>query len=205
MKVVSDSTEQKILDAAKDAFMKHGLLGARMQDIADQAGINKALLHYYFRSKEKLFDTVFDMALVKFFDTIDVFENQELHILNRLNTYIDNVVEFNLEYPQMAMFILKEIENNPEVFKEKVMLAKKKKDGLMLIQALEQAMQAGEIKSTDTAMFFITIQSLCTYPFIASSMFKRSLKKQGKDWNKDFSPDKLKATVKQFVQITLLK
>ena len=53
------STEEKILAAAKKVFMTKGMAGARMQDIADEAGINKALLHYYFRSKDKLFETIF--------------------------------------------------------------------------------------------------------------------------------------------------
>ena len=54
-----DSTEERILEAAKKVFIRNGMAGARMQDIADEAGINKALLHYYFRSKEKLFDEIF--------------------------------------------------------------------------------------------------------------------------------------------------
>ena len=58
MGLKDSTTEEKILEAAKEVFMKYGLYGARMQDIADTAGINKALLHYYFRSKEKLFDAV---------------------------------------------------------------------------------------------------------------------------------------------------
>ena len=58
------NTEQKILDAAKDVFQQKGMTGARMQEIADKAGINKALLHYYYRTKDKLFEkvTVFSVA-----------------------------------------------------------------------------------------------------------------------------------------------
>ncbi|NBX80818.1 MAG: TetR/AcrR family transcriptional regulator, partial [Flavobacteriales bacterium] len=68
MKLKDSNTEVKIMEAAKVVFMKYGLYGARMQDIADTAGINKALLHYYFRNKEKLFDQVFDGALSKYFE-----------------------------------------------------------------------------------------------------------------------------------------
>ena len=60
------STEQKILHAAKKVFHQKGYEGARMQDIADEAGINKALLHYYFRKKENLFDRVFQETLQSF-------------------------------------------------------------------------------------------------------------------------------------------
>ena len=52
MEIKKDNTEEKIIDAATDVFVQKGMDGARMQEIADLAGINKALLHYYFRSKE---------------------------------------------------------------------------------------------------------------------------------------------------------
>ena len=59
------NTEQKIHEAAKTVFIRKGLEGARMQEIADEAGINKALLHYYFRTKDKLFEAVFADAFYK--------------------------------------------------------------------------------------------------------------------------------------------
>jgi TetR/AcrR family transcriptional regulator len=205
MKQLTDnSTEDKILEAAKEVFMKYGLYGARMQDIADTAGINKALLHYYFRNKEKLFDKVFDGALVKFFEQNDVFSNDSLPIKKRLFHYIDNIIDFYEEYPQMSMFIIKEIGNNPELLKERIQAAKKNKV-IRLIQVLDEAIKKGELKKFDTAMFLINLQSLCTYPFLASTMFKHSLKAHGKDWDKDFSTEKLKVSVKNFVEFTIGK
>ena len=62
---IEKSTEEKILAAAKKVFVLKGMAGARMQDIADEAGINKALLHYYFRSKEKLFESDFPRGCSK--------------------------------------------------------------------------------------------------------------------------------------------
>lgn len=203
-KLIDTTTEDKIMEAAKEVFMKYGLYGARMQDIADTAGINKALLHYYFRNKEKMFDKVFDGALAKFFQQLDVFSNNELSIKKRIFLYIDNIIDFYAEYPQMSMFIIKEIENNPELFKEKVMAAKKNKT-LRLIQILEDGIKSGEIKKIDTTIFIINLQSLCSFPFLASPMFKHSLKVQGKDWEKDFSTEKLKQSVKNFVESTFKK
>ena len=126
-KLKAQPTEDKILEAAKEVFMKYGLYGARMQDIADTAGINKALLHYYFRSKEKLFDKIFEGALVKYFQQMDVLSDSSLPIKQRVFKYIDNIIDFYAEYPQMSMFIIKEISINPEIFKEKVSVAKNKK------------------------------------------------------------------------------
>ena len=57
---IEQDTEHRIMAAAAKVFMQKGRLGASMQDIADEAGINRTLLHYYFRNKEKLFDTIFE-------------------------------------------------------------------------------------------------------------------------------------------------
>lgn len=196
------STEDKILEAAKIIFMKYGLYGARMQDIADTAGINKALLHYYFRNKEKLFDKIFEGALVRFFEQMDVFANNSLPIKKRLFIYVDNMIDFYEEYPQMSMFILKEIGNQPELLKQKIQAAKKTKT-VGLVEVLEDAMKRGEIKKADVVQFMISIQSLCSFPFLASPMFKHSLKAHGKDWEKDFSKEKLKRSVETYIETYL--
>jgi AcrR family transcriptional regulator len=205
MKQLKDnSTEEKILDAAKTVFMKYGLYGARMQDIADTAGINKALLHYYFRNKEKLCDKIFENALARFFEQSQVFEDSTKPIKERLFHYVSNIIDFYAEYPQMSMFIIKEIGNNPEVFRQKVMTAKKNRS-FRLVNTLEDAMKTGEICKIDATMFMINIQSLCSFPFLASPMFKHSLKSYGKDWNTDFSTDKLKKTVYAFIENAITK
>ena len=203
-KLIDTTTEDKIMEAAKDVFMKYGLYGARMQDIADTAGINKALLHYYFRNKEKLFDKVFEGALQKYFQQMDVFADASLPIKDRVFKYIDNITAFLSEYPQMSMFIIKEISINPELFKEKLQAVKRART-VRLIQVLEEEIAAGSIKKFDTTLFMINLHSLCTYPFIGSPLFKYALKSHGKDWNKDFSIEKLKQSVKNFVEFTFGK
>jgi TetR/AcrR family transcriptional regulator len=196
------STEDKILDAAKEVFMKYGLYGARMQDIADTAGINKALLHYYFRNKEKLFDKVFEGALTKYFEMMDVFSNEEVPLKERIIKYSENIIDFYEEYPQMSMFLIKEIGHNPEILKAKVQAAKKNKK-VRLIELLETAMKNGEIPKIDATLMLVNLQSLCSYPFLASPMFRHSLKAHGKDWDKDFSKEKLKKSLRLFIENTL--
>ena len=72
--------EKKILEAAKRVFEKHGFDGARMQQIADETGISKASLHYYFRSKEKLFDLIFEETMAEFLALVSTWEDDsELH------------------------------------------------------------------------------------------------------------------------------
>ncbi len=197
------NTEQKILEAAKTAFMKYGLYGARMQDIADNAGINKALLHYYFRSKEKLFDQVFEGALSKYFEQMLVFSDTSLPVLERIFKYIDNIIDFLSEYPQMSMFIIKEISVDQEMFYEKVKMLKEDK-GIHLISLLKEGQEKGEISNIDPVVFVMNLHSLCAYPFLASPIFKAIISSSASHWE-DPGNNKLKASVKDFVAFRLAK
>lgn len=200
-KVEDNSTEEKILEAAKEAFMKHGLYGARMQDIADNAGINKALLHYYFRSKEQLFDRVFEGALSTYFQQTIVFGDTSLPVQERIFRYIDNIIDFFSEYPLMSTFIVKEISVNQELFGHKVKLLKQH-TGPRLIEVLQQGMADGDIPELDPVIFLMNLHSMCAYPFLAAPIFKAIVMVNQLDWA-DPGNEKLKASVKDFVAFKL--
>lgn len=202
-KLKNSNTEEKILEAAKTVFMKHGLYGARMQDIADNAGINKALLHYYFRNKEKLFDQVFENALSQYFEQMNVFSDTSVPLIERINKYIDNIIDFFSEYPQMSMFIIKEISINPDLFRSKVAEIKKK-NGIMLISRLEDEMEEQKIPEIDPILFLMNLHSLCAYPFLASPIFQNIINNHNPQW-KDEHNLKLKQSVKDFVKFKLSK
>lgn len=197
------NTEAKILEAAKVVFMQHGLYGARMQDIADVAGINKALLHYYFRNKEKLFDAVFNGALEKYFNQMTILGDTNLPLVERLCRYIDNIFDFFQEYPQMSMFIIKEISVNPELFREKVEHMKKR-SGKLLMPTLREAMENNEIETVDPLIFMINLHSLCAYPFLATPIFKAISEKSGVTYDTDVLI-RVKQSVQEFVTYKLTK
>lgn len=194
-------TEDRILDAAREVFMKHGLYGARMQDIADTAGINKALLHYYFRNKQKLFDHVFEGALIRYFEQMQVFSDESLPVLERVLQFVDKLIDFLSDYPQMSMFIIKELAVHPEAFSEKVVRIKKGK-GVSLISLLQAGMAEGTIRQTDSFLFLVNLHSLCAYPFLAASMFRVIQKRNKVEWA-DTGNAKLKASVREFVVFKL--
>ncbi len=108
------TTEEKILAAAGKVFTRKGMAGARMQDIANEAGINKALLHYYFRSKEKLFDAIFEKTFQQFvplmhleFDSTDDFRQM---LRNMVRLYVMMVKKS----PYLPSFLLNEMHQNPD-------------------------------------------------------------------------------------------
>src|SRR5690606_202556 len=118
------TTEQKIVEAAKQVFLEKGMAGARMQDIADRAGINKALLHYYFRSKEKLFEIIFEEAAGTFIPPLnEVFSQTDdlfLMIRHFVATYINTIGE----NPYIPAFVAHEINQNPDRILEKFIKVK---------------------------------------------------------------------------------
>src|SRR5215831_5817845 len=103
-----DNTEKRILAAAKKVFLTKGMDGARMQDIADAAGINKALLHYYFRSKEKLFEKIFTEAMSGLFPKINSILESEQTVFEKIEMICGEYIDQIQQTPYLPMFILSE-------------------------------------------------------------------------------------------------
>lgn len=117
-KIITDSTtEQKIKEAARTVFMKKGYAATRTRDIAEEAGINLALLNYYFRSKEKLFELVMLEKFQKFFGIISVVVNDPSTSLeNKVELFVDNYIDLLMENKDLPIFVLSEIRHKPERF-----------------------------------------------------------------------------------------
>lgn len=196
MKLKDSSTEDKILEAAKTEFLEFGLYGARMQSIANRAGMNKALLHYYFRNKEKLFDKVFESALERYFSNMDVLSEERLDFKERVHRLADRFLDFLTEYPQMALFLIKEVSANQALFIEKV--EKSQKGNTTLLKALMDANRKGLISVQDPMLFFVQLISLCTYPFVAKPLFSVIAERNETTWNSD-SLTVLRASIHSFI------
>jgi TetR/AcrR family transcriptional regulator len=203
MKLKDQNTEVIILDAAKLIFMEKGLYGARMQDIANQAGINKALLHYYFRNKERLFDVVFGGALERYFQNMEIISDESLPIIERVLTYSNRFVQFLAEYPQMSIFLIKEISSNQALFHIKVKGIKKDKK-YSLLTVLNEGIQNGEIPPLDPVVFLMNLHSLCAYPFVASPIFQVICQSSGVQWV-DANHEKLLHSIHEFIHFKLSK
>lgn len=119
------STEEKIKEAARTVFTKKGYAATRTRDIAEEAGINLALLNYYFRSKEKLFELVMMEKMAKFFGAIAPILND---VSTSLETKVAGIAERYImlltENPDLPLFILSEVRMNPEQFVSKLPLNK---------------------------------------------------------------------------------
>ena len=113
------TTEDKIIKAATSVFIEKGLDGARMQEIADRAEINKALLHYYFRSKEKLFIAVFSLIAKKMFKKIfKSFVDPNKSLEEKIHHFYKEHITLLQKNPSLPAFIINEINKNPKLIKE---------------------------------------------------------------------------------------
>ena len=98
-------TEEKIFESATEVFVEKGMDGARMQDIANHAGINKALLHYYFRTKDQLFNKVFEMIAGKMFRKFAPVFDENLSLEEKIRFFFRAHISFLQENPRLPAFI----------------------------------------------------------------------------------------------------
>ncbi len=160
----SETTEQKIIEAARTVFLRKGMEGARMQEIADEAGINKSLLHYYFRSKEKLFDKVFTDTFGSIVITInDVFENSN-SLSDFLEQFVRGYTKALLEKPYIPNFVFNELSQNPERVVNHIASTNFDKSKLFEIIAAEDPKN---VNPFNPVHILVDVLGLCVFPFVA--------------------------------------
>lgn len=159
------NTEDKIVDAAKTVFVQKGMDGARMQHIADEAGINKALLHYYFRSKDKLFEKVFTMLFKDIFLIFDRAVSEETTFEEFLEGFIRQYIRMLKSKPFIPQFIIHELNRNPERIVE--LMQNSNFDKQKLFDLINKAVEEKVIRPIQPVHLITNILSLCVFPFIA--------------------------------------
>ena len=173
----SISTEEKIVAAAKNVFLKQGFAGARMQDIADAAGINKALLHYYFRNKDKLFEMIFMQSIQKMIPTINSVFDSDDDLFIKIRKFVLAYTDMLTENPYLPLFIANELSKNPEKIIKMIMTSANDKPHInKFIKDIQSAIEQDIIKPISTINLFINIMSLCIFPYIAKPMMQFFLK-----------------------------
>lgn len=166
------NTEEQIIAAAKKIFIQKGLAGARMQDIADEAGINKALLHYYYRSKEKLFEMVFDEAMEKLIARLGLTLQANMPLPEKIRMIVLGYVEGLSENPHLPLFILNELQQNPELLIKKFKSKANFPDLQHFMMEIAKAGEEGVIKKISPLQLLVNILSLCVFPFAARPLLK---------------------------------
>ena len=168
----SDNTEIKVLNAARSVFQKKGYSGARMEEIANTAGVNKALLNYYYRSKEKLFWRVFEEAFREFIPTVINILDGDLPLDMKIYRTVDVYTRMLLKNRDLPMFVLSEIRENPDKIADMYM-GKMHLTFQKLEQQLSEEYEKGTIVKTTVHTFLINLLSLIVYPYIVQPLMNR--------------------------------
>lgn len=165
-------TETQILEAAKKVFVQKGFSGARMQEIADEAKINKAMLHYYFRSKELLFEKILSNSIETFVPQFLAIIAEDGSVMDKIEKVVHTYIEIILENPHIPLFVLHELSQNRADFVAKIKTKGNVQAGAQqFLRQIVQEQQQGIIKPIAPHHLLLNMFSLTIFPFIARPVF----------------------------------
>ena len=179
------ATETLILDAAMKVFTQRGYDGARTEDIAKEAGINRALLHYYFRDKQTMFNLIFETRFKEFFGGIFNIFNSDKSLYDKISLLIEHEISMFIAHPDLARFIIGEVATRPER-----LIEQGKKLGInprAFLESFEkqvnQEVKSGKIKTIEGRQLLMNIMSLCIYPFVAQPIIRTMMQLDRSSFN----------------------
>lgn len=186
------ATEQRILDAAHAVFLRAGTAGARMQEIADEAGVNKALLHYYFRSKDRLAEAVFQRAAARLFPGALQILGSDAEIEDKVRRVVAHYLDHLAQTPYLAGYVICELNQHPDRITQYLRAIAtgdarrvtrqdnterrlRLKAGDVLEKQLRARARAGTMHPISHEQFLINLLSLCIFPFAARPILEALL------------------------------
>lgn len=176
---LSSETEKKILEAARTEFETKGYNGTRMQKIADKAGISKASLHYYFRSKDNLFEKIFNDALDEYLPLISTWADNDLSWEAKVEQFTKDMIEF-IRHGRM-LFLIREVNRNPQILEERI--KRKAKSQNRFVTYFDTVQKSKNIRKVDPNYLYIILNSICSFPAINKEMFQRALRLNAKQYD----------------------
>lgn len=166
------TTEEKIKEAARKVFQKKGYAGTRTRDIADEAGVNLALLNYYFRSKEKLFDLIMGETMQLFFQSMKGLINNENTTLDeKLQDLTNRYIDLLSTQPELPIFILNEIQMNPKGLSERMGL-QQVVIGSFILKQFRDDLNIKDIPDSALLQLIVNIIGMMVFPFIGKPLLK---------------------------------
>lgn len=165
-----DSTEDKIKAAARKLFTQKGFSATKTRDIANEAGINLALLNYYFRSKEKLFEIIMLENLGHFFQGVAVIVNNEkTTFYQKIELLVDFYISRLMDNPDVPLFVMNEARNNPNNLPLQFNLV----NSSYFMKQLEAETKAGRVKKINPGHLMMNLMGLSIFPFAARPMVQK--------------------------------
>jgi len=171
------NTEQRILEAAKQVFMRKGMKAATTQEIADIAGVNKALLHYYFRTKEKLYLAVFqDVMNTNVPNLVGIMAAYQ-PLVQRIRAFVSAYIDILSANSYLAYFLVAEMQQNPEQFTQQFNHILPQR----LLRIINHSLHKEHISHISAVDLMVNMLSLCVFPFIVSPLLNNVIFKNDEE------------------------
>lgn len=165
----SRNTEQKIFDAATELFLEKGVDRTSVREIASKAGINLALMNYYFRSKENLFDSIFSSLVKKNSEDLVRILNSDLDLHDKVKQYVHVYIDMLSENPLLVSFVMAILHRSRERITEMKAITSLYSTEAFTKQLIEEG-KKGNIRRTDPTQFFVDMLSLIAFPFAIKTL-----------------------------------
>lgn len=169
---MAESTEDRILKIARKKFVQKGFAATRMQEIADEAEINKAMLHYYFRNKEKLYREVVRYTLSSVIPVLSKAIEGKSEFWDRMDNLVGAHINILMDQPDIPIFILSELSQKQDVILEEIRTHNAYVGPLQsLLGQTMIEMQQGKLKQVNPMHLILNVMSMTVFPFVAKPIF----------------------------------
>lgn len=181
--VKGSSLEERIIDAAKSVFMEKGYTDACMSEIAERVGINRPGLHYYFRTKDKMFNAVFGMIVASVIPKFqDIITNRDLSLSVRVEQIVDVYYNLLQENPYLPLFMLREIDRDVDFLLKTFSDLKVEHFFAELKNYLLEEMDKGRLRRVPLRIVFLTFYSALTFPFVSRKLMRETMMEKDEDF-----------------------
>ncbi len=177
------STEEKIKEAARRVFTSKGYAATRTRDIAEESGYNLALINYYFRSKEKLFDLIMLEQLQVFVSNVTgILNDVETTLHEKINVLVSHYIDMLIANPGLPFFIMSEANSNPEKLISKIGFVAEKPE-LHIMKQWKEFVSSGKAPKINPIHILMNLVSVTVFPFIASPLLRCNTGLSVKEFN----------------------
>lgn len=169
----SATTEEKIKEAARRVFTLKGFSATRTRDIAEESGYNLALINYYFRSKEKLFDIIMLEHLQLFIHSvIRIVNDRSTSLTEKIEILISHYIDMLIKNPDIPLFVLSEVNANPGKLAERLGFSQVDHDNIYMVQQWRELAATNNLQKINPLHILLNVLSMTIFPFVASPLLR---------------------------------
>ncbi len=172
--------ETRIVDTAREVFVEKGFTDASMSEIAARTGINRPALHYYFRTKEKMFHAVFGKIILSFVPRIlDIVRQHDKPLVQRIEEVVDTYCNVFAENPDLPLFMIKEMDRDMDSLMRTVCMLNIDNYMRLVVAEVQEDMRLGRMRQVPLRTIFFTLYGLMAVPYLTRNLCNTVLLERG--------------------------